>query len=773
MKSYLDLITISAKTHRRERRMTLLCIIVAVFLVTSVFGMADMMIRMERSHILQEYGNWHVMVKNVPSDVAKELERQENVSVVSPYDVANYHLDEEYRVEGKKAAICLTDEAFLTKIFDYISEGSFPDGKGEIMLSDNTRKSLSLHVGDRVTLETPAGKLEYTISGFSHIPAVYVSDAVFVVMDQEAWNTFSTLTGEEQNSAYYVQFRNGTNIRSSIDEIKARYALSDETLAENTPLLGVSMASRHSFVVWIYLIAGGLFVIVLMAGTLMITGTINSNVSQRTRFFGMLRCIGASKTQIQRYVRLEALHWCKVAVPIGILTGILATWILCAVLKYGVGGEFSEIPLFGISGISMSSGFSMGILSVLLASRSPAKRAASVSPVTAAAGNTDDGHVPQEIRAAGSFRIEILLGIRHARSDRKKLILLAGSFSLSIILFLSFSAFLDFAQHAAKPLKVYTPDLSISSEDFTCSIDPSLIEKIADTDGVKRVYGRMYREGIPVSDTRGVDRVNLISYDDQQMEWAERDVLRGDLSLLQSDACYAATVYDPENSFAVGDKIVTNGIECEIACVLSDSPFNSNTTPILLCSETVFRRLTGENGYSVIDIQLGEHATESTVNVIRDGIDGSFIFSDRREVNREDRAAYWAFRILAYGFLVMIAAITVFHIMNSVSMDVLARKRQYGIMRAVGMSGSQIKKMITAESFAYALSGSVAGVVLGIPAHWLIFVKMITSYWGDPWVFPILPFLVILFVVILSVGIAGYRPSRRITEQAVTEIINE
>ena len=42
MKSYLSLIPISAKVHRRQNRMTLLCIVFAVFMVTAVFSMAEM-----------------------------------------------------------------------------------------------------------------------------------------------------------------------------------------------------------------------------------------------------------------------------------------------------------------------------------------------------------------------------------------------------------------------------------------------------------------------------------------------------------------------------------------------------------------------------------------------------------------------------------------------------------------------------------------------------------------------------------------------------------
>ena len=65
MESYLSLIPISAKVRRRQNRMTILCIVLAVFLVTVVFSMADMAIRMETANQLNKNGNWDIMVKAV------------------------------------------------------------------------------------------------------------------------------------------------------------------------------------------------------------------------------------------------------------------------------------------------------------------------------------------------------------------------------------------------------------------------------------------------------------------------------------------------------------------------------------------------------------------------------------------------------------------------------------------------------------------------------------------------------------------------------------
>ena len=74
-------------------------------------------------------------------------------------------------------------------------------------------------------------------------------------------------------------------------------------------------------------------------------------------------------------------------------------------------------------------------------------------------------------------------------------------------------------------------------------------------------------------------------------------------------------------------------------------------------------------------------------------------------------------------FLAIIAMITVFNIMNSISMSVSARIKQYGTMRAIGMSISQVTKMITAEAVTYAAIGSLIGCILGLPIHKFLFKK--------------------------------------------------
>ena len=77
MKSYLSLIPISARVRRRQSRMTVLCIVIAVFLVTAIFSMADMAIRMESRSRLEKDGSWHLMLSDISEETAEEISRRD------------------------------------------------------------------------------------------------------------------------------------------------------------------------------------------------------------------------------------------------------------------------------------------------------------------------------------------------------------------------------------------------------------------------------------------------------------------------------------------------------------------------------------------------------------------------------------------------------------------------------------------------------------------------------------------------------------------------
>ena len=353
----------------------------------------------------------------------------------------------------------------------------------------------------------------------------------------------------------------------------------------------------------------------------MITSSLNSNVSRRTEYFGMLRCLGASKKQIIRFVKKEALEWCKISIPIGLLAGTIMVWVLSALLKFLSPQYFDSLPLFGISWVSLLGGTFIGIITVLLAARNPAKRAAYVSPLTAVSGNANEGSKVRRSANTELFKVDMALGVHHALGSRKNLVLMGASFAFSIILFLAFSVMVDFMSHAIRPLQPYAPDISIVSPDNTCSVDRDLIDYLEQMDEVKSVFSRSFAYDVPIALYEQEGKANLISYEEKQFSWAEKDIKEGNLEDVM-DGRGILAVYSEKTPFKIGDTVIVNFSntqkEVMVSALASYSPFNRNEgVDTIICSEDIFEEITGQDKYTIIDIQLKKNADEAVVDEIR------------------------------------------------------------------------------------------------------------------------------------------------------------
>lgn len=776
MKSYLSLVPISAKVRRRQNRMTILCIICAVFLVTAIFSVTDMMIRTESSIMLSKHGNWHLQLDHISQDIAEEICRRTDVTAVGASSVFNYDGGQPYRIREKKAVLYGTEETYMNQISNGITDGAFPQNDSEVMLSPNAVTAFGAQIGDNVTLHTPAGDATFTISGFGTEDKGYYENQTYLVgvyMTQTAFASIMENNGITDNEpAYYVQFEDATKATKAITELQAQYQLPAENISENTGVMSMAGQSSNESMKHFCGIAVILFIIVLLAGVLMISGSMNSNIANRTQFFGMMRCIGASRQQVIRFVRLEALNWCKIAVPAGILMGTIISWGICGGLRYVVGGEFAVTPVFKISPVGLISGAVVGIVTVLLAAQSPAKRAAKVSPMSAVSGNMENTATVYHAAKIGVGKIDCSLGIHHAVASKKNWCLLTASFALCIILFLSFSIVMDMVRLLLPSLNVTSADLALASYSNEMVLDRDLVDEIRKIDGVANAYGSSYMGNIPATSSRtGIDHINIVSYDDTLLDYAKGNIAQGTLNEVYGDSNKVATVFNKNNSLKVGDTIQIAGTEVEISCALSQGLFGDDL--IVICSQETFDRLMGQEKYGLIGVQLEKDATNETVAQIRRLENDDIVITDQRESNRTNNTSYWASRIVCYGFLAIIAVITLFNIINSISMSVSARTKQYGAMRAVGMDDRQLTRMISAEAFTYAVSGLILGCGMGIPFSRFLHTLMITRHFGVAWHLPIVLLAVVTVFIFVSAVIAAHAPSKRICNMAITATINE
>ena len=272
----------------------------------------------------------------------------------------------------------------------------------------------------------------------------------------------------------------------------------------------------------------------------------------------------------------------------------------------------------------------------------------------------------------------------------------------------------------------------------------------------------------------------LISYEQQQFKWAKKYLLDGSLQEVQEQIgtglIVAAPQYNNHSEIQVGDSVTLmiegEPAEITITGMVSECPFNTPDGDIIICSEDTFRQLTDAENYTIIDIQLTGKATNNDVDAMRSLVGTGCTFSDQRIDKQSVLGANYSFKLFIYGFLFLIAMVTICNIINCVAMSVEARMKQYGGLRAIGLSDRQLKKMIIAETTTYAAAGGICGIVLGLALNKKLFEFLVSYRWGEPWSLPTTELCIIIGIVVISVILAIRGPIRKIREMSIVDTLN-
>ena len=774
MKSYLSLIPISAKVRRRQNRMTILCIVIAVFLVSAIFSVADMMLRTQMNRAAGKDGSWHLQIAGITQSQAEQLAQQQDVVCAGVGAVFNEGGEEDYRLNGKRVVLYGCDAQFLRVNRSAAFEGTFPEQDGEVLLGKGAARIFGVAIGDSVTLKLPDGQNRtLTVTGIGGVDESYYEmqfALVDIYLPQETFESLLTGQGEAlPQTVYDLQYTSAAKAAKALPQLQQQYG--EDAVHENLNVMGSAGQSNSTAFRTVYSMAGVLFALVLLAGVLMISGTMNSNVAQRTRFFGMMRCLGMSKQQVVHFVRMEALNWCRIAIPIGLVLGTFSSWAVCGALRYGIGGEFATTPVFRLSMGGLCAGAVVGVVTVLLAAQAPAKQAAEVPPVAAASGS-EQAAVVHHAANLGSGRTETALGIYHATASKKNWFLITASFALSIVLALGFIVILQFASLLLPSLAPWQADVIYTGYDNERVLPDTMAQQLRRMPGVARVWGCTGLVHVPASsDRNNVEQVTFCSYDDFMLESSKSMVVKGRMAKNSGADNEVMTMYNKTNPIRVGDTITVNGVPLTVVGAFSQGIFPDDVT--LIAPETLFRRVAGEQNYNMIGVQLDRTASDETVLALAAFSSDQIVVQDLRESNRQDRGTYYAARIVLYGFLAIIGGISLLNIINSISMSVSARMKQYGILRAIGMDDAQLKRMISAEAGTYAVSGLVVGIALGLVLNRKLYILLITHYFGAAWQVPWGCLAVIVVVVLAAVVLAVYNPVRRILMQPITATISE
>ncbi len=780
MKSYLGLIPQYERIHRRNNRISVLCITLSVCLVMAIFSMADMAMRSQKNYFIKTNGEYHVALRDVGQETAEAVSARIDVALSgwvyqgSAGVLSDMPVSFAGAAEGTMEALTEMD----------MTEGTYPVLPDEALLNESAMERLGLTIGDNVTVTIPGGgQKRYRITGvLRDMGSMLKADICGMALSEEGFLAIGDEDAAE-GTTYRIRFRDGARIQRAIEEIKEQYGLSDSQISENTALLGLMGQSESNIMQALYLIAAILVLLVLIAGTVMISASFHTNVLERIQFYGLLRCLGASRGQVRHFVILQGLRQSARGVPMGLLAGQIATWAACLLLKSVSGDRFSEVPLFEVSIVGIMAGILVGFLIVLLASLSPAKKAAKVSPVTAINGSSQ---LAQNRHAANTklFRVETGMGVFHALSGKKNLFLMTCSFAISIMLFLAFQVMVVFLDQGMPALAPWAGDLSAASAG---GMDPSVIEEIEAIGGVERAFGRMEYGGLSVSSEAESGTAALVSYEEKQFGWAGEELNRGDMDAVCGGTTDILVSYRDGMLWQVGDVVTLHAPlgerQVRIAGILSatNASCPAGSLGYIICSEELFTESVGAVGYAAIDIQLGGGGrpledgkaadSDGTVSAIRSLLPADCTLADKRLSNEESQSSYYTGAVFIYGFLIIIALITVFNIFNSMNASVAARTRQYGVMRSIGMGTGQLYRMIAAEAATYAVLGCIAGCVLGLPLNKMMFQFLIADKWGIGWRLPAPSLALIVILCFGSAALAIRRPIRKIRRLSIVDTI--
>lgn len=250
----------------------------------------------------------------------------------------------------------------------------------------------------------------------------------------------------------YIRFYNP---KDAIPWLSQHYPENSDTNSDLLRLYAASYESSYNAV--LYRLAAVLIFIIMFGSISLIYNAFSISVTERTKQFGLLSSLGATRRQLVRSVLFEGLSLCAIGIPLGILAGIAGIGITFALL----GASLSEI-LYGaravpltlhVSPLSVAGAAALGLFTVLISAWIPARRAARLSPMEAIRQTADIAIRPGKVRTLKLtyklFGLSGMLASKNFKRNRKKYRATVLSLFVSVVLFISASSFCSYLTKAA------------------------------------------------------------------------------------------------------------------------------------------------------------------------------------------------------------------------------------------------------------------------------------------------------------------------------------
>jgi putative ABC transport system permease protein len=715
--------------------------------------------------------------RTIPARVVERLERTRGVARVdgTVQSQSLFIVGEDGKLVGGTGAPTLsfnyndapsiTGEPAVT-----ISRGHAPEADGQVALDAKTAEKAGYEVGDTVPMVTSGDqpRLSATLVGIAEFGGGGLAGASLVLFDTDTAQKLF-LHGKDAYSSVALTAEPGV----SQEELAANAqrllpdgleAVTGDKVAEETQdAVGQVLDFLNIFLLVFAAIA-------LVVGTFLIINTFSILVAQRSRELALLRALGASRRQVNRSVLLEAL----VVGLVGSTIGLAGGWGLASALKAlfaTFGLDLSATPLvFSVRTVVVS--YVVGVAVTLVAAYLPARRAARIAPVAAmrddvalpessirrrmivgaalavlgaglmVAGLAGSGGTGATLVGIGVFAILMAVALMSPVIGRPVLHALGGGYrrmfgtvgtlatqnslrnprrtaatasalmiGLTLVSTMSVLGASVNASITAGVDKQFTVDYLLSNPVGT-PFSPKIAEQARELPGVGEVAASQWLPAKVGKETRylsATDVARTASMFELERKDGTLDVGPGEIVLSEKGTDdFGAEVGDTIRlTFPTGTQAV------EVVGTYADSEAVGDAlVPFSLVTAAKLPRFD-----STVAIDAAPDATVASVgDELRTLVEDvpTVNVQSKTEFAKAQRANVDQLLYLIYGLLGLAIIVAVLGIVNTLALSVIERTREVGLLRAVGLSRRQLRRMVRLEAIAIAVLGAVLGVVMGV-----------------------------------------------------------
>lgn len=612
---------------------------------------------------------------------------------------------------------------------------------------------------------------------------------------------------------FYYNMDSGKHAMAFYNEMSEKQV----NILQNTDLIMAQGADEYDNVnEMIYAVAVLLIGIVVFASVALIYNAFAISVSSRAKQFGLLSSVGATKRQIKTMVLYESMFLSAVGIPVGILCGLGSVALLLHFIgdKFtflDLGAENVKM-VFDFSPLSVISAAVIAFITVLISAYIPSKRCANVTAIEAIRQNNDiKTEEKEKIKTSKIFSkvfgFNGTLAEKYMSRDKKKyrtivvslsmsviLIILSGALSVNVLsaaedVLLRGTADMQYCINTAESLETY--------KDITVGFD--LAQDTAE-EAVKLGYAKDYiigssvkssleQRGGKISDTMYPVSADLYFINDEAFdsyakkigadpndfkdEKNPKGILYAKTSRLNNGNTTKNRLYDifeepPESFtgnytvFSMQEEKEKKPLTCYVGAVADVRPdIYYDLDPTLICRLiypiSAFKSLNLENPdyYSVCASFISDTPYELEKYITANGKGtGDGIFTNNiYDETKNERDKVTAIKVFAYGFIILIALIAVANVFNTISTGIILRKKEFAMLKSVGMTDRGVIKILFLENLISGLKGIIAGVLISAVVCGIVYVAALQSmdiFFRVPWGSVIAAVAVVLIVTFIS-----------------------